>query len=297
MNSIIFLSGGLLAPEPVKSIWAISAGQDLILLMFSLFLLVGMIAVGAMGIYLLVILRKALIPEPVRLPVVKPIDARSLWQRVAGLHLLSEEKELMMEHAYDGIAELDNPTPLWFMGLFYGSIAFAVVYMIVFHVVGSGDIMGSEYTQEMAIADEQREAYIAKVAGGINENTVTRLMDVKGIGAGKTLYAQNCVVCHGANAEGKIGPNLTDAYWLHGGNVKRIFHTLTEGVPEKGMMAWKGQLNPLQIQQLSSYLMSLQGSNPAGAKEPQGEKETVRVPPSGVSKPGVPASGVPVAMR
>ncbi|MBC8155888.1 MAG: c-type cytochrome [Bacteroidetes bacterium] len=287
MNSVISIGSGGLAPEPTNSIWAISSGQDLILLLFSLFLLVGMIAVGAMGVYLLIILQKALVPEPVRIPVVKPIDARSLWQRLSGLHLLSQEKELMMEHAYDGIAELDNPTPPWFTGLFYSTIAFAVIYLFVFHVIGTGDIMGSEYTQEMAIAGKQREAYIAKVAGGINENTVTQLVDVTGIGAGKTLYTQNCVACHGANAEGKVGPNLTDTFWLHGGTVKNIFHTLTEGVPAKGMIAWKGQLNPLQIQQLTSYVMSLQGSNPAGAKEPQGEKETA----------GIPASGVPVSMR
>ena len=183
------------------------------------------------------------------------------------------------------------------MGLFYGSIAIAITYMIVYHVVGSGDIMGSEYVREMAIADKQREAYIAKVAGGINENTVTQLIDVKGIGAGKELFAQNCTACHGANAEGKVGPNLTDAFWLHGGSVKRIFHTLTEGVPAKGMIAWKRQLNPLQIQQVASYIMSLQGSNPAGAKDPQGEKETAKVSATSASTANVPAVGDPVAMR
>lgn len=289
MNSVILLGlgNGLRGPEPAKSIWAISSGQELLWLMLSLVLLIGLIGVGIIALNLLFILQKALIPKSVRVPVPQPIDPRSLWQRVAGLHLLSQEKNLMMEHAYDGIAELDNPTPPWFMGLFYGSIIAAITYMVVYHVIGSGDIMEGEYTQEMAIADKQREAYIAKVAGGINENTVIRLIDVKGIGAGKMLYAQNCVACHGANAEGKVGPNLTDAFWLHGGSVKRIFHTLTEGVPAKGMIAWKRQLNPLQIQQLASYVMSLQGSNPAGAKEPQGEKETAKVL----------ATGAPVAMR
>ena len=279
---VISLSG-----DPAKSIWNVASGQELIWLVLSLLMLIGLIGIGIIALNLLLVFQKALRPEPVSIPVPQPIDARSLWQRLAGLHLLSQEKELMMEHAYDGIAELDNPTPPWFMGLFYGSIIASILYMIVFHVIGSGDIMGSEYKQEMAIADKQRETYIAKVAGGINENTVVQLTDVKGIGAGKTLYAQNCVVCHGASAEGKIGPNLTDAFWLHGGSVKRIFHTLTEGVPAKGMIAWKGQLNPLQIQQVASYLMSLQGSNPAGAKEPQGEKETAKAP----------ATGVPVAMR
>ncbi|MBC8151706.1 MAG: c-type cytochrome [Bacteroidetes bacterium] len=287
MNVIILFGSGLLAPEPAKSVWVISSGQDLVWLLLSLLMLLAMIGIGVLALNLLFVLRKALDPQPVLGPVVKPIDPRSIWQQLAGLHLLSQEKDLTMEHAYDGIAELDNPTPPWFMGLFYGTIVFAVVYLIVFHVAGSGDIMGSEYAQEMAIADKQREAYIAKVAGGINENTVTQLTDAKGIGVGKVLYTQNCTVCHGANGEGKIGPNLTDAFWLHGGSVRTIFRTLTVGVPEKGMIAWKQQLNPLQLQQLASYILSLQGSNPAGAKAPQGVKEMAA---------DVPAA-VPVAMR
>lgn len=276
MNSLSISVPG----DPANSIWAISSGQDLVLLIVSLFLLIGLVGVGVLALNLLLVLRKALSPEPAPV-VVQPVDPRSIWQQLAGLHLLSQEKELTMEHAYDEITELDNPTPPWFMGLFYSTIVFAVVYLIVFHVAGSGDIMGSEYTQEVAIADRQREAYIARVAGGINENTVTQLIDVKGIGAGKVLFAQNCTACHGANGEGKVGPNLTDAFWLHGGSVKNIFHTLTEGVPAKGMIAWKRQLNPLQLQQLASYVMSLEGSNPAGAKEPQGEKETADVPAAG----------------
>lgn len=277
----------VLSADPANSIWHVASGQELVWLMLSLVLLIALIGVGVLALNLLFILRKALAPAPV--PAVIYVDPRPLWQRLAGLHSLSQENDLMMEHAYDGIAELDNPTPPWFMGLFYSTIVFAVVYLIVFHVAGSGDIMGSEYTQEVAIADKQREAYIARVAGSINENTVTQLVDIKGIGVGKALFTQNCTVCHGANAEGKIGPNLTDTFWLHGGKVKTIFHTITEGVPGKGMIAWKRQLNPLQVQQVASYILSLQGSNPAGAKEPQGEKETAAT--------GAPVAAEPVAMR
>ncbi|GAB3904950.1 hypothetical protein GCM10028803_35110 [Larkinella knui] len=269
MNVFILYTAGLLGQEPAKSIWDISSGQDLVLVMLALFLLVGMITVGVVALNLVFVLKKIIGPEP----VAKPVDTRSWWQRMAGLHALNQEKDLMMEHAYDGIAELDNPTPPWFMGLFYGTIVFGVIYLLIFHVFGTGEIMIQEYTQEMAIADKQREEYIKKVAGSINENTVTQLKDAKGIDAGKAIFTQNCVACHGANAEGKVGPNLTDAYWLHGGNVKAVFHVITEGVPEKGMVSWKKQLNPLQVQQVASYILSLQGSNPAGAKEPQGEKE------------------------
>jgi cytochrome c oxidase cbb3-type subunit III len=278
----------LLAGDPARSFWAVSSGQELLLLILTVVMLLGLVGIGLLALNLLFTLRNALNPRPIVVSAAQPADLRSRWQRIVGLHLLSEEKTLLLEHDYDEITELDNPTPPWFMGLFFGSITIAIVYMIVFHVVGSGDIMRSEYVSEMAIANKQREAYIVKVAGGINENTVKFVSDAKSLGDGKAIYLQNCVACHGQAGQGGVGPNLTDAYWLHGGTVKAVFHTLTEGVAEKGMMSWKKQLNPLQIQQLASYVLSLQGSNPAGAKAPQGEKETAAGAPAGVSLPGAP---------
>lgn len=208
--------------------------------------------------------------EAAQTAVVRP--KKTFWQYFSGLVPLSQEKDLVMEHNYDGIHELDNPTPPWFMSLFYGTIAIGVVYLLYYHVADTDSLQISEYTQEVALAEQQREIYIKKVAGNINENTVTVMADPKGLEAGKALYTQYCVACHGENAEGKVGPNLTDEYWLHGSSVKEIFHTITEGVPEKGMIAWKNQLNPLQVQQVSSYILSLKGTNPPNAKEPQGTK-------------------------
>jgi cytochrome c oxidase cbb3-type subunit III len=270
----------LLDPATNTSTWHITSGQDLVWLLILCLIGTGVVLILLTTLYLAYILRQAL--EPKRAD--KPADTRSFWQRMAGLHALSDEKSLVMEHAYDGIVELDNPTPPWFMGLFYGTIGFGVVYLLIFHVAGTGDIMRQEYTQEVALAEQQRETYLKQVAGKINENTVTRLTDAKGIESGKALYGQYCTACHGQNAEGKVGPNLTDEYWLHGGSVKAIYHTIAEGVPEKGMLPWKKQLNPLQIQQVSSYLLSLQGSKPAGAKEPQGEKEAPNVPTTQAEK-------------
>lgn len=259
----------LLDPSTSTSAWNLTSGKDLLWVVVMLFVTVAVALLLVITLYLAYILQKALGPTT---PVTKPADTRTTWQKLAGLHALSEEKELVMEHAYDGIAELDNPTPPWFMGLFYGTIAFAIIYWLVFHTFRTGSIMEKEYTQEMAIAEKERAAYVKLVAGKINENTVTLLTDKKGIETGKTLFNQYCTACHGQNAEGKVGPNLTDEYWLHGGDIKAVFHTVTEGIPEKGMISWKKQLNPLQIQQVSSYVLSLQGTKPAGAKEPQGEK-------------------------
>lgn len=269
MNSELLLTS---LTEPARSIWHVTSGEELSLLLLTVFLLIGMVLVGALAVYLLVVLRSALQPtQPVR-----PADTRPLWQRFAGLRPISHEKDLVMQHAYDGIAELDNPTPPWFMALFYGTIGFGVIYLFVFHVIKAGDLQTAEYTQEVALAEVQREAYIKRVAGSINENTVKLVTDAKSLDAGKAMFVQNCVACHGQQGQGGVGPNLTDEYWLHGGSVKAVFHTITEGVPEKGMMSWKRQLNPLQIQQLTGYILSLQGTKPAGAKEPQGEKMALR---------------------
>ncbi|AUD04264.1 cbb3-type cytochrome c oxidase N-terminal domain-containing protein [Spirosoma pollinicola] len=278
MNLVILFTSGLLALEPTPSMWTVSSGQDLLIIMLALILLAGMVVVGFVALYMFLVLKKVLAPEVVD----QVVSHKTFLQQITGMKPLEQEHELVMEHAYDGIAELDNPTPPWFMWLFYSSIIFAVIYMVSYHIIGDGKVMVNEYTQEMAIADKAREEYISKVAGSINENTVTLMKDAKAVDAGKTLFAQYCVACHGASAEGKVGPNLTDPFWLHGGNVKAVFHTITEGVPEKGMISWKKQLNPLQVQQVASYILSLQGSNPAGAKEPQGEKE---------------AGAAPVAMR
>ncbi|GAB3713559.1 hypothetical protein GCM10027592_52880 [Spirosoma flavus] len=267
----IFLT--TLATDPARSMWSLQSGEELALVMLAIFLLVGIVMVGFFATYLLLLLRKILGAES----VAKPVDTRTFWQRIAGLHALAQEKELEMEHTYDGIRELDNPTPPWFMGLFYGTIGFGLIYFFVFHVFHVGDLQTAEYTKEVALAEEQRNAYIKKVAGSINENTVTLTTDAKALDAGKTLFLQNCVACHGQQGQGGVGPNLTDEYWLHGGSVKAIFHTVTEGIPEKGMMSWKKQLNPLQVQQVASFILSLQGSKPADAKPPQGTKEVPAV--------------------
>ncbi|MEA5426050.1 cbb3-type cytochrome c oxidase N-terminal domain-containing protein [Arcicella lustrica] len=197
---------------------------------------------------------------------------RTFWQKLASLKPLSMEKDLEMEHKYDDIAELDNPTPPWFMYLFYATIVFAVVYLIGFHIIGNGKIMVNEYSEEVSIAEKAREEYMKKFANAVNEDNVKALTDAKAIESGAKLYTQNCVACHGEKGEGKVGPNLTDEFWLHGGSDKNIFHTITEGVPEKGMISWKKTLNPIQVQQVLSFIVSLKGTNPPNPKEPQGDK-------------------------
>lgn len=203
-------------------------------------------------------------------------EKKTIWTILLGLRPLSEEKELVMEHEFDGIAELDNPTPAWFMVLFYGTIFFGIAYMLNYHVIGWGQSQEQEYAAELRQADEDRIAFLQKPGAGgaskVNESNVEASTDKAVLDAGAALFKTACTPCHGEHAEGAVGPNLTDDYWLHGGTIKDIFKTIKYGVPEKGMVAWEKQLKPKQISDISSYILSLKGSNPAGAKAPQGNK-------------------------
>ncbi len=187
-----------------------------------------------------------------------------------GLAPLEKEKDILMEHDYDGIKELDNRIPPWFNYLFYGSILFGVIYMLDYHVLDTGKLPAQEYREEMQEAAVQR-AELIRVGALVNENNVTELTDAPALRDGKDIFKANCVPCHGDNAQGIIGPNLTDQYWIHGGGMKDIFKTIKYGVPAKGMLTWEGKLNPREMQEVASYVLSLQGTNPPNAKPPQGE--------------------------
>jgi cytochrome c oxidase cbb3-type subunit 3 len=196
-----------------------------------------------------------------------------IWTRLLGLKPLSEEKDLVMNHEFDGIVELNNPIPAWFMWLFYSTIAFAFVYLVYFHVLGIGKMQEEEYEVEMAAAKTEREAFLATSANNIDENSVKLTADARVISAGLAIYNINCVACHGDKGQGTVGPNITDEYWLHGGKVTSIFKTIKYGVPEKGMISWEKTLTAKQISDVSNYIISLKGTNPANGKTPQGDKE------------------------
>jgi len=207
------------------------------------------------------------------------IDFRKLfakfWTVINRSTPVENEDEILLDHDYDGIRELDSRIPPWFTWLFYITIIFAVYYMLSYHVFGTGKLMYEEYNDEMQAAALQRETLI-KSGTFINENTVTKLTDPKALEMGKELFSTNCVACHGTDGGGIVGPNLTDKYWLHGGGIKNVFTTIKYGVPNKGMISWQTQLNPNQIQQVASYVLSLQGTTPVAPKAPQGD---VWIPP------------------
>ncbi len=199
----------------------------------------------------------------------------SWWEKLNRTRTIdaASEQEQDMGHDFDGIRELNNPTPPWWRYGFWGSLIFAVVYLWVYHVAHSAPLQLEELAIAEAKAAEAQQAYLAHAANNIDEKTVKLLTDPADIAGGKKLFAANCTACHGADGQGMVGPNLTDNYWLHGGKLNQVFSTIKYGVPDKGMKSWKEDFSPKQIAQLSSFIKSLHGTNPPGAKEPQGQQE------------------------
>lgn len=197
----------------------------------------------------------------------------SLWERFLGFKPKSQEHKLLLDEDFDGIKELDNPIPAWFNWFFGVTIAFAVLYLPIYHVWKVWDLQDAEYEKEVKIAEIKKEEYLKKVANSVDEKNVKLITDATQIQKGAEVYKSNCAACHGQKGEGLVGPNLTDEYWLYGGKINDIFKTIKYGT-QKGMPGWQKQLNPLQIQLVSSYIYSLKGTNPPNAKEPQGSKES-----------------------
>jgi cytochrome c oxidase cbb3-type subunit 3 len=181
------------------------------------------------------------------------------------------EEAILTDHAYDGIRELDNNLPPWWKYMFYATIVYSFGYIYYYHFYDNGTLQIKEYEQEVAQAKIDIEEYMKHAANSIDETNV-KFADSKGIEGGKALYLQNCAACHGQSGEGIVGPNLTDEYWLHGGDIKDVFKTIKYGVPQNGMISWKAQMSPLNIQNVASYIKSLKGTNPPNGKAPQGDK-------------------------
>ena len=196
------------------------------------------------------------------------------WQEMNDAVPVSQEQDIDLGHNYDGIRELDNHLPPWWKGLFYGSIIWGAIYLFLYHVVPTFPLSGDEYKKELAVADEKARILKASMpAEAIDEANLTYKEDKDIIGKGQLVFtANNCQSCHRADGGGNtIGPNLTDAYWLHGGDIKNVFGTIKNGVVEKGMPAWGKVMSTADVRNVAFYVMSLQGTNPANAKAPQGQ--------------------------
>lgn len=196
---------------------------------------------------------------------------RKTYKKILDKKPVEKESEILLDHDYDGIRELDNNLPPWWLYGFYATIIFAFVYMFYYHVFG-GTTQTEEYLTEVAEAQQAVDEYKKNATGLFTANTVELLTGESDIKSGNAIFTANCVACHKVDAGGGIGPNLVDSYWILGGGIKNVFNTITEGGrPGKGMVAWKTNLKPDEIAQVSSYILSLHGSTPLDPKEPEGE--------------------------
>jgi cytochrome c oxidase cbb3-type subunit III len=206
---------------------------------------------------------------------------------------MAQERDELLDHDYDGIREYDNPLPRWWLWLFYGTIVFAALYF-PYYLFGLGPSSAEMYRQELTEARQQYPQLapaapaVAAVPGATGAAPAgsddhahaaapsfadpTMVGNKAAIAEGKEIFALNCKPCHGEQGQGIIGPNLTDSFWLHGNRFEDIVSTITNGVPDKGMIAWKATLNPQKINQVAAFVMSIRGTNPPNPKPPQGDK-------------------------
>lgn len=274
------LGGQLLAQstEPVKAVvaddWRIGGLDG-----FTFYFLIALIVIEGIAIFILFNLIKGFIKSDtavVKTVVdkatgeVKVVKEKTIIDKLNASVDIEKEEEIMLDHDYDGIRELDNNLPPWWKYGFYLTIVVGIIYLINFHVLGTGDLQGAEYKNEIAEAKLQIEEYMKTSANNVDESNV-KMLEGAEIEAGKEVYTTNCVACHGKLGEGGVGPNLTDAYWIHSGGIADIFKTIKYGWADKGMKSWKEDLSPMQIAQVSSYIKTLAGTNPPNGKAPQGD--------------------------
>jgi cytochrome c oxidase cbb3-type subunit III len=256
--------------DPMTSLYVVIA------FVFIVIILVGFVAIYVFRIMNMLIeeTERARAAELGMIYVAKPSWLSRFSQVMNASVPVEQEKNIELDHNFDGIKELDNHLPPWWKWLFYGTIGWSAVYLFVFHISNTLPLAADEYEHEVAIAEDRaRQLRGSQPQAEVDENSLAFSVDsVTLIANGQKVFADNnCGSCHRNDGGGNtIGPNLTDKYWLHGGGVQNVFHTIKNGVVDKGMPAWGKSLSPQQVRDVAFFILSLQGSNPANSKSPQG---------------------------
>mgnify|MGYP001191764837 CR=1 FL=1 len=240
-----------------------------------LFLLVALeIVIGAVDkvtYHLLTGEQKKQLDEAQSLPFTESKFYQNIMGKLTRSKEIEQEADVMLDHEYDGIKELDNVLPPWWVYLFYATIIFSLIYLVRFHMMG-GDSQEQEFKREVELAQLEQSKNPVKEES-IDAEKVTLLTDAESIAKGKAIFTNACAACHKPDGGGVVGPNLTDEFWINGGGIKNVFKLISEGSKNNpSMVAWKSTLKPKEIQSVASYVLSLQGTKPAGAKAPEGDK-------------------------
>jgi cytochrome c oxidase cbb3-type subunit 3 len=274
---IVLLSSATLQAQDAAPViaekfdWLIG-GLDMTTLFIMLFIIACEISLFAVLLNLLKGLLKSdkvEVVSEISEAVKKPVE-RSIFDKLTYDVDIENEKDILLDHDYDGIKELDNNLPPWWKYGFYLTIVIAFVYMAHYHIAKTGDSQEEEYNKSVAKGKAEVAEYMKNSANNVDESNV-KMLEAADIATGKDVFTANCAACHGKLGEGTVGPNLTDNAWLHGGSLVDIFKSIKYGWVDKGMKSWKEDLSPMQIAQISSYIKSIQGTNPPNAKAPQGE--------------------------
>ena len=177
---------------------------------------------------------------------------------------------LLLDHDYDGIQELDNKLPRWWVWLFNLTIVFAFGYMLHYHVLHRGLLMEGQYKLEMAAGAQIK----ARAMVAFESTMVASLEPSKDpavLARGRATFAKLCAPCHADDGGGLVGPNLCDDYWIHGSNFVDNVRTIWNGVPAKGMVTWKNSLQPQQVMEVASFIYTLRGTHPKHPKPPENQ--------------------------
>jgi len=272
--AVLLLSTAAMAQEVADTVPVAEAPNTIAGLSNTVFyIFIAIIFVEILVVFMMLINIKFLLKNdsPVDLnyaPVNHSNSFSKWWNRFNKLKPISEEKSIELDHEYDGIRELDNRLPPWWLYGFYITILFSVVYLWRYHVAYSAPLSKQEYEIAVKKADEKVKNYLAKKGETIDENTVTVLTDAADLDAGKQIFKASCMACHKENGGGMVGPNLTDDNWLHGGSIKSMFKVIKYGF--NAMPQWQTSYSNKQIAQVASYVKSLHGTNPPDAKPAEG---------------------------
>ncbi len=188
----------------------------------------------------------------------------------------NDQDPLLMDHDADGIKELDNNLPRWWVWLFYLTILFGIIYMGYYHVLRAGDLQIAEYQKEWKQGEEIKAAATARFEASLSSLQPSK--DAAILAQGHQTFSTLCAPCHRADGGGLIGPNLCDDYWIHGSNFVDNLTTILNGVPAKGMLTWKGVLKPGEIYAVGSYIYTLRGTHPPNPKPPENQPQQPEKP-------------------
>lgn len=205
----------------------------------------------------------------------KAVKEKSAWFKINKILVdaveIENEKDILMDHEYDGIRELDNNLPPWWKWGFYATIVFAIAYMSVYHVFQVADLQIAEFDRSNVEAEIEIAAYKKAQNLNVDETTAILLTEAGDVNEGKSLFLKNCISCHGADGAGGLGANLSDNHWLYGNDIKNVFSTIKYGA-NNGMRSWNDDFNGVQIQQIASFIIiKLQGTNAPNGKDPEGD--------------------------